>query len=330
MKWLHTTLLVLGAALFVLLVAKIGPEKLWSDARSLGWALVPIVALSGVEHFLHMLAWRRCFHREPRPEMGRLYAAHLASNAISFVTPTATVGGEVARATLMPAEMPRSVAVAALTVDRLTWSLADAILAVIGVAVILARTTMAPAAKIALVGAVSALVIGILGFLWMQRGGKLVSFFTENRIVKKLGGPRLAEKLARGGGAVDREIELYHRERTSDLWVSVALHVAAISIACVQLAIFLAATGRPVVWSDVVAVFAAAVAMDIASFFVPARLGAQEAARTFATSMVGWGAEIGLAFALVVRLEQMVWVAIGLLAYGGLAQGGARAEDPAP
>jgi hypothetical protein len=203
------------------------------------------------------------------------------------------------------------------------------VLAVLVVSVILARTTMPPAAKLALIGAVTALVLGILGFLWMQRGGKLVSFFTENRVVKKLGGPRLSEKLARGGGAVDREIALYHRERTSDLWISVALHVCAISIACVQLAIFLAATGRPVVASDVVAVFAAGVAMDIASFFVPARLGAQEVSRMFATSMVGWGAETGLAFALVVRLEQMVWAAFGLAAYGGVAHGGARAEDPA-
>lgn len=317
-------LLVLGAALLVVLVLEIGPAKLWADARSVGWGIVPIAALSGVEHFLHTLAWRRCFHREPKPGRTRLFAAHLAGNAISFVTPTATVGGEVARVTLMPRDMQPSVAVAATTVDRLAWSLADVALSLAGVAVILVRAPMSRAVQWGLVGGVTALTIGVGGFLWMQRGGRAISFFTKSRLVKKLGGARLAERLARGGSAVDREIEAYHRERGSDLWISVALHVLAISMAALQLALFLALIGKSASAFDIVCVFLVGSAIDVASFFVPARLGAQEATRMFATKIVGLGAETGLVFSLVLRVEQIVWAGIGLIAYTAFMPGGAR------
>jgi hypothetical protein len=333
LKWFHTILLVLGAALLAGLVIHIGPAKLWSDARSVGWGLVPIAALSGVEHFLHMLAWRRCFHRQPKPSRWRLLGAPLAGNAISFVTPTATVGGEVARATLMPSDMPRSVAVAALTIDRLTWSLADVVLAITGVTVILIRAPIASGSsgvQAGLIAGVAALTAGVLGFLWMQRGGRAVAFFTENRFVKKLGGARLAERMSRGGSAVDQEIALYHSERTSDLWLSVVLHIVAVSMAALQLAVFLVLIGQPISTGDILCVFVVGAAIDVGSFFVPARLGAQEATRMFALSIVGLGPEIGLLFSLVLRVEQILWAGIGLVVYTCMVPGERRGVGVQP
>src|SRR5205085_1381378 len=108
------------------------------------------------------------------------------------------------------------------------------------------------------------------------------------------GGARLAERLSRGGSAIDREIAAYHQEHGADMWISVALHVVAISMAALQLAIFLALIGKPASAVDIACVFLVGAAIDIASFFVPARLGAQEATRMFATSLVGLGPEIGL------------------------------------
>jgi hypothetical protein len=326
-KWFHTILLLLGAMLLAWLVHDIGPAKLWTDARSIGWGIVPIAMLSGIEHFLHMLAWRRCFRREPRPSRARLFGAHLAGNAISFLTPTATVGGEVARATLMPREMPKSIAVAAITIDRLTWSLADVVLAISGVTVILVRGSLSPAARSGLIAGVAALTIGVAGFLWMQRGGRAISFFTDNRLVKKLGGKRLAVRLSRGGSAVDREIAAYHEARSTDMWISVALHVVGISMAALQLALFLKLIGKPASALDVVCVFLVGAAIDVASFFVPARLGAQEATRMFATSIVGLGAETGLLFSLVLRVEQILWAGIGMLAYAVLVPADSRRND---
>ena len=80
---------------------------------------------------------------------------------------------------------------------------------------------------------------------------------------------------------------------------------------------------EPIEWQPVVQVFVVVTALDLASLFVPGLVGAQEGARMLATSMAGYGPELGLLFALVQRVEQLVWTSAGLGLYPALA---ARAE----
>jgi len=98
-RWLSIlqgVLLVVGLAAFVWLVAAAGPAALWLQARRLGLAGAgAIVLLGGVELALHALAWRQCCPRGARPAPGGALVAHLAGNALSLVTPTATAGGEL-------------------------------------------------------------------------------------------------------------------------------------------------------------------------------------------------------------------------------------------
>jgi hypothetical protein len=49
-----------------------------------------------------------------------------------------------------------------------------------------------------------------------------------------------------------------------------------------------------------------------ATFLVPASLGPLEAANAAAFAALGLGAEVGLAFSLIRRARQAVWIAIGV------------------
>ena len=95
MRALHTLALVLGIGLFAALVAHVGPARLWHDASVLGWGVAWVIAIEGLADFLHTWAWQRCFSPFHRPGALRLWWPHLAVAAINFVTPTATLGGEV-------------------------------------------------------------------------------------------------------------------------------------------------------------------------------------------------------------------------------------------
>jgi uncharacterized membrane protein YbhN (UPF0104 family) len=73
-------------------------------------------------------------------------------------------------------------------------------------------------------------------------------------------------------------------------------------------------------------------AVRFATFFVPGSLGALEGANTAAFGMLGLGASAGLAFSLVRRGRQIVWIGIGLVVLA-VSRASARREcartDPA-
>jgi hypothetical protein len=73
-----------------------------------------------------------------------------------------------------------------------------------------------------------------------------------------------------------------------------------------------------------------------ATFFVPASLGTLEGANAAAFAALGWAASDGLAFSLVRRGRQAVWIGVGLAilgavgAIGGRRDAGQERAEPTP
>ena len=319
MRWLHALALAAGVGLFAVLVAHVGLEALWSEATVLGWGVVWIIAIEIVADLIHTAAWQRCFARSHRPALLRLWGPHLAGGAVNFVTPTATLGGEVVRGTLLPQAVPGVEATASLAVNKLTAALADVALSLAGVACVLAFVPLPAAARLGILAAAILFGLGVGGFLWVQRRGNLTSWLGEHRWVVALLGRTRADRVAQAANDVDGRIAAFHAERPGALVGSVLLHVAAACLGALQLWVFLHWMGARDDLFAVALVFLVARVMDLAAFLVPARLGAQEGARMVAMSLVGLPSSLGLLFSLVLRLEQLVTTGLGFVAYAALA-----------
>lgn len=329
MKLLHAVAVALGAALFAALVVRVGPEKLWQDAAALGVGVVVIVAIEGVADLVHTLAWRRCFQPAHRPPLFRLWLPHLAGAAINFVTPTATLGGEVVRGTLLPRHVPGTEATASLAINRLSATISDVLLSLAGVALLLAAVPLELGIRVSIVVALALFCLGVGGFFAVQRRGRLAALVGERRaIARVLGAPR-AERIAGLAAQVDSRIAAFHAERPLDLVASVLLHTAANALGVVQLALFFFFLGEPVGIATLALVFLVARVLDLAAFLVPARLGVQEGARMVAMRLAGLDPSLGLLFSLVLRLEQVVWAGVGLAAYAALAAARGRRVETA-
>ena len=321
MKKIHSLLLGLGAICLAFLVWEIGPETLWHDTVKLGWGAAFIISVASIEQLLHTLAWQRCFEAAERPSLWRLYGAHLAGGAINIVTPTATLGGELVRGGLLPG-VPGALAAATVTVDRLAYALADTSLGLLGLLVLLRAPSLGALTHIAIAAAAALFLTGV-GIFWaLQRNGRLLSRIVNHSIVQRICGPTLAEGLSTGSASVDLRIATFHAERTSALLAAIALHVAGSLMGAVQLALFFFFVSAHATPWITLQVFLVGIALDLFSFFVPARLGAQEGARMLAVSLVGLEPALGLLFSLVLRVEQVAWAGIGLCLYSLLVPGG--------
>jgi uncharacterized protein (TIRG00374 family) len=329
MRWLHGSFLVLGAALFAVLIWSVGLETLWHDAARLGWALAVIVAVEGVSDILRTAAWQRCFRAERRPGVLRLWWPHLAGAAVNFVTPTATLGGEVVRGSLVPAEIPRTEAVASVVVNKLTLSLADTTVCLSGAAVVLLRAPLSDEWRHAILVAVGLLLAGVAAFFWVQRTGRLATLVGRRSLVTWMLGAERAERVGHISEEIDERIAAVHDEGGWNVFQSVILHLMGRFVGMFQLWIFLMAMGAPADITTVFTVFVVGRAIDLATFLVPASLGTQEGGFMLAISLAGIPASLGLLFSLALRIEQIVWAGIGFAAYGGMIWQGRRQVRPA-
>jgi hypothetical protein len=319
MRRLHLAFLLLGGALFAWLVASVGFEALWRDAAQLGWAVAAIVAVEGIADFLHTCAWRRCFRRDLRPRVLRLWWPHLAGAAINYVTPTATLGGEVVRGTLVPRDVPPAEVTASLAINKLSAALGDACIGLAGVGVLLFHAPFSPEWTIAVGGGAGLFAVGLVLFTVLQRRGRLAGLLGRRPGLARLLGGERAARIFRVAEDIDSRIAAFHAGSGGEFARSVLLHLAGGGgIGALQLFIFLRMVGAPSDLGTVVSILVVARAIDLVSFFVPARLGAQEGGRMLAMSLVGVDTSLGLLFSLVLRLEQVTWTGIGFGAYAAL------------
>lgn len=294
---------------------------LWDQARALGSAgIVALVALAGLEHLLHAWGWRRCFAPDTAPRLRALFDAYLAGYAFGLFTPTATLGGDVLRASLLPRSVPATEAAASVTADRLACSVSDAALGVCGVVLLLTRGPLEAWHRGALLAATALFGVGIGGFFFAQRSGLLASRTAGHPVVARIAGSGLASRLARAGAGLDFRLRSLHLERPEAFRDALLRNLAASCVGGVQVGLMLALLGAPEVFLAAAQVFLVGVALDLFSFFIPARLGVQEGARMLGASIAGLDPAVGLLLSLVLRLDQVFWGAIGLALHARLAR----------
>jgi Lysylphosphatidylglycerol synthase TM region len=329
-RWIHRLLLVACALGLALMVAASGPRELWREATRLGWSVPAIIALFGVEHGIRAVAWWCCYRPGLRPPLRRLFWARLAGYAINSATPSATVGGEVARAGLTADTVAPLETMTAISVDRLADTLADCLIGLCGLAVILGHAPFPLEARLGLLAAAVLLGAGVAGFFVLQRRGRLVAVLTERALLGRLMGARRMQQLQRGGQKLDARLRAFHAERPRAIARALVFHLLGSSTAAAQVACFLSGLGIPVLWSTVLQIYVVGVALDLFSFFIPARLGAQEGARMVALALAGFPARLGLLFSLVLRIEQLTWALVGFLAYVRFAGSATDGVLPTP
>jgi Lysylphosphatidylglycerol synthase TM region len=322
----QAALLIAGALCLALLVERIGARTLWEDSLRLGWGAVIIVAVAVLEHAMHTAGWQRCFSRTHAPSWPRLFGAFLAGYAVSFATPATIVGGEVARGGVLLRDVPTVEVVASITLDRLAYAAADLIVALCGVAVIVAAAPLSGGTRAGVAAAAALVGVGVGTFFWLQRRGRLAAFLANHAVLRRIIGKQRAERFADGGAAVDRRLAAFHANEPGAFGAAIALHAAGTAVGALQIAIFLGWLGVAFQGQTVLKVFLVATAIDLFSFLIPLRLGAQEGGRMLGMSIAGLDPALGLLFALVIRLEQIVWAAVGFVLYLALIM--ARPADP--
>ena len=314
MKTFHRICILSGALLFVGLLWRIGPDAVWRHVRGLGWGVLGIFFLEGIAETFHTLGWRSCL-AEPHRKLsfGKLFAIKWAGYAINNLTPTANVGGEVTKGTLLAGHGTGTQAASGVIVGKMAFVLAHLLFVAAGSMILLPYFTIAPGILSGLFVGGALLLTGLICFLLLQKHGKLGAL-VRRLTARNLGGNAL-KRFSGKLDSLDNELRLFYIQRPFGLYAALFWHAFGFVCYIAQVYLFLVLSGAQATITGAAGVWCLASWFDLAGFAVPLRIGVQEGARVFALVALGLPSAVGMAFAMVIRIQEICWAGFGLLFY---------------
>jgi uncharacterized membrane protein YbhN (UPF0104 family) len=317
MRILRTILLVGGSLAFVFLIRHFGSESVTvALARITWWQFVLVCLVHGISMVLDTLGWRSTIVTA-RPAFSKLLAARSAGQAVNVVTALGGVGGEAVKAWLLRREIPYEASVPSLILAKTAEVVAQALLLATGILVAWATGFIDGSLLTLMCYLLIVELIGVGGLVFVQVAGGVSS---AGRLLARMGagGPDEAKR-------VDRAVRSFYRSRWRSLLVSVGFHFGSWLIGAVEVLLILWSLYVPASLVTATVIEALGTGVRFATFFIPASLGTLEGANAVAFTALGWAASHGLAFSLVRRARQAVWIGLGLGIL--VVMGATRAED---
>ncbi len=304
----------LGVALLGATLWQVGLADLRRDLGVLGWGLVLVLGVESANVLLNTWGWLLAFPAGERTvSHRRLLAARLAGDGVNYLTPSATVGGEVLRVRLLGARVPLALRWATVSVAKMGQTVAQAVFVVLGLGVVLPRLT-GTASWIAWPAGLGAAVAVAVGFAWLLRRGL---WATLNGVVRGLGLGRVVPGAwAAPGREVDAAVSRLGGWRLAG---SLGCFLGGWAVGAVEIYLILAWVGGPVDWHTALAVETGSVLLDGLLFFVPGKVGTQEGGKVLLFTLLGLSPARGLTVGVVRRIRELTYAGLGLVALGWLA-----------
>lgn len=304
---------ILGVALFVYFVQRVGIAEIAAGIERLGWLFLVVVALGGLRFAARGMAWRGCLEGPHRLTPGRAFQAVVAGDTLGNLTPLSLLISEPAKALFVRDCEPASRTLAALAVENLFYTLSAALVIAGGALALMLRLRTADTWWLASVGLVAALIILIsLVHVVIWRRVRVASGLFELATRRDLA-PRVValwgERVRR---VEDRVYALYPREpgRLTRLacW-ELSFHALAILEIYIVLSLI----------SDITPTLLDAFVFESGNRFittmfrvVPMRIGVDEGGTAAFAELLGFGAAAGVTLAIVRHARMLVWVTVGV------------------
>jgi uncharacterized membrane protein YbhN (UPF0104 family) len=305
MRRLGVALVAVGGIALIAIVGQVGVGSIGAAlARMTWWQFGLICLVSALGMLLDTIGWRYTLPKTRVP-FRRLLAVRCAGEAVNVVTALASVGGEAMKAWLLRHQIPYEESVPSLVLAKTAEVVAQTALLAFAVAIGWMTGGVSSAVLTAIGYMLVVEVLGVGGFLGVQVFG----------LLGKAG--RLADWLGVGGAGqverMDQTLRGFYRQEWRRFLKATGVYFVGWLLGAVEARLILDSLALPGSLSLATVIAGLDSAVRFATFFVPGSLGVLEGTNAAAFGAFGLGATTGLAFTLVRRARQMVWIALGVL-----------------
>jgi uncharacterized protein (TIRG00374 family) len=310
---LRLVFFLIGAAIVALMIWKTGPATLWQGLRASAWVVAALIPLWASVYILNAIAWRM-LTSEGGSAIGlpRALVMTVVAFAVNYSTPLLSFGGEPLKVVAATRALGRPRAVGSIVAFRLLHALAHVVcflLALIPAAILLPRTPV----TLAFLLGIGAVLVLITAFLFSRhREGLALHALHLLRRLPLL--KRIAVRLEPRAAVlheIDTHVTSIYKSNPRRFYGALGVEVIARLLSLAEYWVILYGMGLGVdPWKAfVVASFSSLVVNAL--IFVPFELGTKEGAVYLMFAWLGIAPALGLAAALLSRLRELIWIAIG-------------------
>jgi len=298
---------VVGLALIVWLFAHVGPEAIFGAIGKIYWWQFLLICLAyPLVLIADSIGWYFSFPRRAAP-FTQLLLARAAGEAVNAASAVAPVGGEPLRAWLVRPWVPYEESVPSIVVAKTVNTLAQVLLIGLALGLALATLQLERGILLGMAGLLVFEVIAIAIFVGTQVWGGMSGI---GRLLKRFGMSRGAQSAKR----MDQMLVSYYTQHRARLAAALLFHFVGRTLGALEVLVIMWSLRMPVTPIVALTVEAIGAGVRFATFFLPGSLGALEGVNAAAFQALGMGAGAGLAFILLRRARQVVWIGLGLAA----------------
>lgn len=306
--------LLLGAGLVTLaiLLKNLDAAAAMTAVLSVGWGFVFIIGQELGAHVLNTFGWRLSFRPETASKFsfGALLRMRIAGDGLNYLTPSATMAGEIAKTAMLGQAHALEERVSSVAVSKITQLAAMALCSLTGLGAAFLWGTNFSGMKNQLMGG-GWLLLGLLGFMAFLE--LRASRARASAQMPQDGAPKktLREKLR----AIDDAMKAFLRAYPLRTLFSTLAFLGAYLWGALEAYLICYFLGAPVSAATALLIELLSVFMDGVFFAVPAKAGTQEATKTAIFAALGLNPAIGFAFGVTRHIREMAWAAFGLWLY---------------
>ncbi len=314
LRVLRVVLLVAGLGLFGWLLAAAGPRELLEMVLRMHWGIAAVLGFYLVIIAMDTWGWHFSFVGDQRRSCRwlDLFAVRLAGEAINYVTPMATLGGEPVKADLLKRgyRLPLAEGLASLVVAKTAIAVSLVLFVGSGLAVAWGVGQLPSSLNRFIAVTLALFVALVIGFVISQQTGVFRWMAGGVRWIPGL--RRVLEEKWHRITALDTSLaQFYRRSDLRVIW-SVMFHLLGWVAGVAEVYLILRFLGVDLAIWQAWVIESFWQLIRTASFLVPASLGAQEGGVVLVAAGLGIASPMAMAVALVRRIRELVWTGVGL------------------
>ena len=307
-----------AAILVMLCTSDISYEEMWENVRRAGYWFPAVIVLWVFLYMANAWSWSVILNDGAAPKVSfwRVYKYTISGYALNYVTPVGLLGGEPYRVMALKPKIGTERATSSVILYAMTHIFSHFIFWLLSILLYLLTQPLSVFTGVLLVAAGAFCSLGVWFFLKGYRDGMAARLMRLARHIPglKRRASRFIEKYKEQLATIDSQIAALHGQNPKTFVAAVLLELSCRFCSALEIMfILLVLPGVSATFAQCVLILAFTSLFANLLFFLPLQLGGREGGFVMSAAGLSLTAGAGIFVALIVRLRELVWTAIGLL-----------------